>query len=319
MRTDPTFVNDPTFENIFPDGDEEEQQEKLPEPQHELIAMLNEPPKKRQKRRKKMTKEEIKAEKKRLKKLKNMPSPEEMLDKETIDILRKRIVSLKEGKLKLQKENAQLNQKILKLKKSSKKLTEKDKEEMVNEVMSKHFSKAQIKCFMRGNWQQSKLWEERDYKTALMLHTISKRCFHYLRNHQVLPMPSYTSLKKHTFDDGSDLKTAVDVIKSTQQIPDGFEPETVTVEQKFCDCVEDPCEHTPTTVVYTTDGQEIHQYEEGQVTVMNILDHQETVEQQQDLQMQPQIVHHVIEGQELLEGQEIHMQQVGDQIQYFIV
>ena len=90
-------------------------------------------------------------------------------------------------------------------------MTEKEKEALVEHVLGKHFSRAQIRCYVRGNWQMSKLWEERDYKLALIIHTISKRCFHYLRNHQVLPMPSYTSLKKHTFDESTDVKTAMDV------------------------------------------------------------------------------------------------------------
>ena len=54
----------------------------------------------------------------------------------------------------------------------------------------------------------SKLWEERDYKLALIIHTISKRYFHYLRNHQALPVPSCASLKKHTFDKSTDVRKA---------------------------------------------------------------------------------------------------------------
>jgi len=136
---------------------------------------------------------------------------QDLVEKEAIKQLREKISQLKEDKKNLQKESSNLDIKLRKLKKRQKTLTEKEKEALVESVLGKHFSKAQIRCYVRGNWQMSKLWEERDYKLALIIHTISKRCFHYLRNHQVLPMPSYTSLKKHTFDESTDVKTAMDV------------------------------------------------------------------------------------------------------------
>jgi len=136
---------------------------------------------------------------------------QDLVEKEAIKQLRDKINQLKEDKKNLQKESSNLDIKLRKLNKRQKTLTEKEKEALVESVLGKHFSRAQIRCYVRGNWQMSKLWEERDYKLALIIHTISKRCFHYLRNHQVLPMPSYTSLKKHTFDESTDVKTAMDV------------------------------------------------------------------------------------------------------------
>ena len=156
-------------------------------------------------------------------------------------------------------ESSNLDIKLRKLKKRQKTLTEKEKEALVEHVLGKHFSRAQIRCYVRGNWQMSKLWEERDYKLALIIHTISKRCFHYLRNHQVLPMPSYTSLKKHTFDESTDVKTAMDVdaliaaaggaaVAAANTEP--MEETTITVHEATA--------HPGTQIVQLEDGSTVH-------------------------------------------------------------
>ena len=45
---------------------------------------------------------------------------------------------------------------------------------------------------MKGDWQMGKNWDDKDYKLALTIFTISKRCYHYIRNHHILPLPRYT-------------------------------------------------------------------------------------------------------------------------------
>ena len=52
-----------------------------------------------------------------------------------------------------QKESSNLDIKLRKLNKRQKTLTEKEKEALVESVLGKHFSRAQIRCYVRGNWQ----------------------------------------------------------------------------------------------------------------------------------------------------------------------
>ena len=67
-----------------------------------------------------------------------------------------------------------------------------DREDILMDVLGKHFSKAQVRCLMKGDWQMGKNWDDKDYKLALTIFTISKRCYHYIRNHHILPLPRYT-------------------------------------------------------------------------------------------------------------------------------
>ena len=67
-----------------------------------------------------------------------------------------------------------------------------DREDILMDVLGKHFSKAQVRCLMKGDWQMGKNWDDKDYKLALTIFTISKRCYKYIRNHHILPLPRYT-------------------------------------------------------------------------------------------------------------------------------
>ena len=56
---------------------------------------------------------------------------------------------------------------------------------------------------------------------------------------QVLPMPSYTSLKKHTFDESTDVKTAMDVdalIQAAASSAGGVAMDTNQVRLCCCWC-----------------------------------------------------------------------------------
>ena len=259
-------------------------------------------------------------------------SRQDLIEREAIKLLRDKINKLKDEKRSLQKESSNLDIKLRKIKKRQKTLTEKEKEEMVESILGKHYSKAQIRCYVRGNWQMSKLWEERDYKLALIIHTISKRCFHYLRNHQVLPMPSYTSLKKHTFDESFDVKTAtetteVDALQEIQiqdeqhivQIPSDQIEGQIQIEgtQIHIDGQSYTVEGQPFTLdgqqiqiaeggqILTADGQLISQ-DGTQVTVMNVID----PSQLQELQAQVG---------DVVNEEEVHLQPHMQQVQYYVV
>ena len=66
-----------------------------------------------------------------------------------------------------------------------------------------------------------------DYKLALTIFTISKRCYHYIRNHHILPLPSYTCLKRHLVED----------------TPIRREVEQFLASESQCNCGQENCQH----------------------------------------------------------------------------
>ena len=71
---------------------------------------------------------------------------------------------------------------------------------LVEQVLDPHFSKPQIKAYVRGTWRQVKEWEDRDILLGLTLHMLGPRVYRYLRRKQVLPLPGETTLRRHFKD-----------------------------------------------------------------------------------------------------------------------
>ena len=56
-------------------------------------------------------------------------------------------------------------------------------------------NKQQIECFLNPDWKR-KNWSDEDVKLALMLWTISKKAYRYLRSKKILPLPCETVLRE---------------------------------------------------------------------------------------------------------------------------
>lgn len=148
-------------------------------------------------------------------------------NKKVIMELKERVLELAEQKKKLHADNAAKRCSIGRKKNKKTKLNAQDREGILRDVLGKHFSKAQIRCLMKGDWQMGKNWEEKDYKLALTIFTISKRCYHYIRNHHILPLPSYTCLKRHV----------------TEDTPIKREVEAFLQSESQCNCGQENCQH----------------------------------------------------------------------------
>ena len=210
--------------------------------------------------------------------------------------LQERVYELRDSKKNLQKLNCHARIRIGRLKRRQGRLSEKDREEALVSLLEKHFSRAQVRCLIRGEWMKSKMWEERDYRLALTIYTISKRCFHYLRNHRILPLPSYNCLRKHIAEEGSHIKEEVE--------------QFLAAENK-CNCGEANCHHSPgfaadPEIAGGTQNPEI------QLAVMKMLEDEETIIADEEIGQG--VVHHQEVVQEAFEEgvQEVHLQEIQD-------
>ena len=55
----------------------------------------------------------------------------------------------------------------------------------------------QISCFLNPNWKRRN-WSKNDIKQALLLWTISKKAYRYLRAKKILPLPCESVLLERT-------------------------------------------------------------------------------------------------------------------------
>jgi len=149
-------------------------------------------------------------------------------NKKLIMSLKERVLELSEQTKAIHADNAAKKCSIGRKKtKNGRLLNNQDREGILRDVLGKHFSRAQIRCLMKGDWQMGKNWEEKDYKLALTIFTISKRCYHYIRNHHILPLPSYTCLKRHVMEDTPIRKEVEAFLQSESQ----------------CNCGQANCQH----------------------------------------------------------------------------
>ena len=183
-----------------------------------------------------------------------------------IQQLKERVLELQEHKRKLQRDNSAKRCTIGRKKNIKGKFTHVDKEAVLTDVLGKHFSKAQIRCLMKGDWHMGKNWEDKDYKLALTIFTISKRCYHYIRNHHILPLPSYTCLKRHL----------------TEDTPIKQEVEAFLQSESQCNCGQENCQHNlgfPTSIPTSSgSSKKNEQSREVQLAVMNLLEEQDVEE-----------------------------------------
>lgn len=205
-------------------------------------------------------------------------------NKKTIMALKERVLELQEHKRTLHSHNAAKRCSIGRKKAGKIKLNFQDREEVLIDVLGKHFSKAQIRCLMKGDWQMGKNWDDKDYKLALTIFTISKRCYHYIRNHHILPLPSYTCLKRHLVED----------------TPIRREVEAFLASESQCNCGQENCQHNlafPINTAASAAGDAVKkepgtstQSKEVQLAVMNILENQEDLDEDDEMEDEQQQV-----------------------------
>ena len=109
---------------------------------------------------------------------------------------------LEENKKKtdeLIQQRKRLNEKVNRLMKQKRKITEKEKREIVEDLLKDIFTPAQIKCFLRKDWDRCYDWEDEDYVNALTLKLISKKAYIYLRDKKLLPLPGLTTLREYFY------------------------------------------------------------------------------------------------------------------------
>jgi len=194
-------------------------------------------------------------------------------NKKTIMALKERVLELQENKRALQSSNSAKRCSIGRKKSGKIKLNFSDREDILMDVLGKHFSKAQVRCLMKGDWQMGKNWDDKDYKLALTIFTISKRCYHYIRNHHILPLPSYTCLKRHLVED----------------TPIRREVEAFLASESQCNCGQENCQHNLAFPINTAASTEttkkepgVTQSKEVQLAVMNILEEQEDLTEEDE-------------------------------------
>ena len=112
------------------------------------------------------------------------------------------------------------NQKTIGLSKSSKK-------KLVEDELKKYFSDAQAKCIIEGKKRSS--WSLDDISTALVLRSLSKKTYKFIRSNKLFPLPGISTLQKtaRKFDVSPGIQFSIlDVLKKSvcsQQNSDGFQ------------------------------------------------------------------------------------------------
>ncbi len=93
---------------------------------------------------------------------------------------------------------SQLKTQKNKKKKQEEKVSLKEKREYFKSVMKERgYSNAAIKALLRGKWKLIRNWSKKDLTVALTLKTISPKCFRYLRQLGMFPLPGQSNLLKY--------------------------------------------------------------------------------------------------------------------------
>ncbi len=71
------------------------------------------------------------------------------------------------------------------------------KEEVVREALSPFFTDTQISCYLRGDWQRVRKWNQADISLALTIRLLHKKTYTFLRDSKILPLPGLSTLESY--------------------------------------------------------------------------------------------------------------------------
>ena len=79
-------------------------------------------------------------------------------------------------------------------------LTLEEKKDIVRHYLSPYWTETQISTLFRKDWKIVRNWTNEDFEFALTLRMLSRKAYEHLRKSKVLPLPCFTTLKKHFQD-----------------------------------------------------------------------------------------------------------------------